>query len=179
MTSHFDEGSYDEEEEYYPISEREEEAPDPEYEYGTLMNPLIYLEVRFRNSSPSRFVNTTNNNSGNSGQGSPASQTFFPRVPRVNIMAGNDIKLSIFNGNGLEHLEKHWFLCEAIWTVQPVQDEAIKKEHIITTLRGHVLYWYMNFYVVSTGVAQKTLDQILAGLIDEFRNPKFESQCIT
>ena len=50
---------------------------------------------------------------------------------------------------------------------------------MITTLRVHALVWYMNFYVVPTGVTQKTLDQIREGLIDEFRNPKFESQCIT
>ena len=115
LNSHSDSGSCDEEEEYKPISKREEEeaeAPDPEYEYGTLTTPCTSPQVRYINSSPSGFVNTTNNNSGNSGQGSPTSQTFCPSITGVNIMAGNDIKLPIFNGNGLEDPKHHWFICE-------------------------------------------------------------------
>ena len=50
---------------------------------------------------------------------------------------------------------------------------------MITTLGGCGLDWYMKFSVVPTGVPQKTLDQIRAGLIDEFRKPKYDSQCIT
>ena len=41
------------------------------------------------------------------GQGSPTSQNFVPNVPTVNTMAGDDIKLPIFNGNGLEGPEQH------------------------------------------------------------------------
>ena len=44
--SHFDEGSCNEQEDYYPISEREEEeaeAPNPEYEYKIPMNPHTSL----------------------------------------------------------------------------------------------------------------------------------------
>ena len=51
-------------------------------------------------------------------------------------MAENDIKLPIFNGNVLEDLEQHWFLCESMWTMRQVQDESIKKAQMITTLRG-------------------------------------------
>ena len=54
-------------------------------------------------------------------------------------MVGNDIKFPIFNGNGLEDPGKHWFLCEVVWTVRQVQNDAIKKEQMITTLRGHAL----------------------------------------
>ena len=50
---------------------------------------------------------------------------------------------------------------------------------MITAMRGRVLDWYMKFFVVPTRVTQKTLDQIQAGLIDGFRKPKSESQCIT
>ena len=96
-------------------------------------------------------------------------------MPKTNIMAGNDIKLLIFNGNGLEHLEKHWFLCEAIWTMRQVQDEATNRDQMIPTLRGPVLDWYMKFSMVLTVVEQKTLDQIRERLIDEFKKTKFES----
>ena len=87
-------------------------------------------------------------------------------------MAEANIKLPIFNGNGLEDLEQHWFLCEAIWTVQQIQDENIKKAHMITTLRGHALDWYMKCSIVPVGFVLKTLDEIRVGLIAEFRKPK-------
>ena len=90
----------------------------------------------------------------------PASQTFYPIVPRMNIMVGNDIKLSISNGIGLEDPKQYWFLCEVVWTVRHVQYEAIKKAHMITTLRGRALNWYMKFSMVLTGVAQKMLNHI-------------------
>ena len=38
----------------------------------------------------------------------------------------NDIKLPMFNGNGLEDPEKQWFLIEVVWIVRQVQDEEIK-----------------------------------------------------
>ena len=37
----------------------------------------------------------------------------------------------------------------------------------------------MKFSIVLLGVVPKTLNAILLGLIDEFKKPKFESQCIT
>ena len=130
MTLHFERDSCNEEEEYQPIPKREEEeeTTDPEYKYDTPMTPRTSLEVRSKKSSPSRFVNTSNTNCGNNGQGSLTSQKICLIVPRTNIMAGNDIKLLIFNENGLEYLEQHWFLCEVVWTMQLVQDEAIKKD---------------------------------------------------
>ena len=44
---------------------------------------------------------------------------------------------------------------------------------------GRVLDRYMKFFIVPVGVTQKTLNQIGVGLIDEFKKPKYESQCIT
>ena len=37
----------------------------------------------------------------------------------------------------------------------------------------------MNFSIVLVGVVPKTLNEIQLNLIDEFKKPKFESQCIT
>ena len=91
----------------------------------------------------------------------------------------SDIKLPILNGNGLEDLEKHWFLCEVVWTVKQVQEEAIKRAHMIVTFRVRALDRYMKFYVVPVGVLQKSLDQIQIGFIEEFKKPKSELQCIT
>ena len=50
---------------------------------------------------------------------------------------------------------------------------------MITTLRGCALDWYMKFSIVPIGVVPKTLNEIRLGLIDEFKKPKSESQCIT
>ena len=97
------------------------------YEYTIPSTPRTSLEVRSRNSSPSGFVNQGNNNSGNSKQGTPTSQTFNLSVPRTNIMVGNYINLPIFNGYVLEDPVQHWFLCKVVWIVQQVQEEAIKK----------------------------------------------------
>ena len=90
-------------------------------------------------------------------------------------MDGNDIKLQIFNGNGLEDPEQHWFLCEAVWKVRQVQDESIKRAQMITTLRGRALDWYMKLFMVLVGIHQKSLDQIHTGFIEEFKKPKYES----
>ena len=49
---------------------------------------------------------------------------------------------------------------------------------MITTLRGHALDWYMKFSIVPIGFVLKTLNEIQVVLIDEFKNPKPESQCI-
>ena len=50
---------------------------------------------------------------------------------------------------------------------------------MITTFTVHALDWYMKFYVVPIGVPQKSLDQIQIVLIEEFKKPKSELQCIT
>ena len=49
---------------------------------------------------------------------------------------------------------------------------------MITTLRGHVLDWFMNFCTAPARTPHKTLEEIQATMISEFRKPKSESQCI-
>ena len=70
------------------------------------------------------FVNHSNNNSRDSSQGIPTSGTFNSNstIPQVNKMSGSDIKLPIFNGNGLEDAEQYCFLFEVFWIVWQVQD---------------------------------------------------------
>ena len=64
-------------------------------------------EVISRDLYPSAFVNTSSTNIVNSGQGSSTSQNFVTTVLAINTMDGSNIKLPIFNGNGLEDLEQH------------------------------------------------------------------------
>lgn len=71
LTSHFDEGFCEEEEEYHPISEedKEKKSPDLEHEYDTPTTLCTSSGVRSRDSSLSGFVITSNTNVVNSGQG--------------------------------------------------------------------------------------------------------------
>ena len=85
------------------------------------------------------------------------------------------MKLLIFKGSGLEDPEKHWFLCEVVWSVKQVIDDDIKMAQLTTTLRDRVLNGFMKY---SNGKV-KTLPEVKATLIVEFKKPKSESQYIT
>jgi hypothetical protein len=89
----------------------------------------------------------------------------------------DEMRLPIFRGDGSEDLEHHWFLCEAVWNIKSITDEAIKRTPFSTTLRDRALSWYMKLV---QGLAQpKPLNEIKNALIVEFKKPKSESQCIT
>ena len=51
-------------------------------------------------------------------------------------MVGDDVKLPLLHGNGIEDLEKYWFFCEVVWFVKQVQDDDIKKGQLATTFSG-------------------------------------------
>jgi len=50
----------------------------------------------------------------------------------------------------------------------------MKAAQVVTTLRDCALNWFMKF----SGGQPKTLNEIQTALIDEFKKPKLESQCI-
>ena len=97
--------SWDEEEEYNPIYEGVEESkefvetPISECNYTT---PRASLEVRSKASSPERTINTSSTSVATSAQGSPHSLNCSLNIPDAKSMAGEDIRLPIFNGNGVE-----------------------------------------------------------------------------
>jgi hypothetical protein len=51
----------------------------------------------------------------------------------------DEMRLPIFRGDGYEYPDQHWFLCEAIWNIKNVTNEAIKRTQFITTLRDRAL----------------------------------------
>jgi hypothetical protein len=55
----------------------------------------------------------------------------------------DDMRLPIFRGDGSEDPDHNWFLCEAVWNIKNVTDEAVKRDQFSTTLRDHALSWYM------------------------------------
>ena len=92
-------------------------------------------------------------------------------------MAGDEMKLPTFHGNGTDDPEQYWFLCEEIWTTQQTIGDDVKKSQLETTLTGCALEWYMRFMLVPQGGTTKTLDEIHKGLFEEFKT-KFEAQYI-
>ena len=86
------------------------------------------------------------------------------------------MKLPIFNGNGTNDLEQYCFLCEAIWTARQTIDDDFKKRQLATTLRGHVLEWFMRFTQVPQGGTAKILDEIKIGIFEEFKKSMSEDQ---
>ena len=87
----------------------------------------------------------------------------------------DDIKLPVFKGTGSEDPEQFWFLCEAMWTTKSITDQDTKREQLVTSFRDHALTWFMKF----SSTQNHALPVIKAAMIKEFKNPKFESQCIT
>jgi hypothetical protein len=70
----------------------------------------------------------------------------------------DEMGIPIFRGDRSEDLDQHWFLCEAVWNIKNVTDEAVKRTQFNNTLRNHVLRWCMNLV---QGLAQpKPLGEI-------------------
>jgi hypothetical protein len=89
----------------------------------------------------------------------------------------DEMRLSTFRGDGSEDPDQHWFLCEVVWSIKNVIDEAVKRAQFSTTLRDHTLSWYMKLV---QGTAQpKLLNKVKNALVVELKKPKSESQCIT
>jgi hypothetical protein len=89
----------------------------------------------------------------------------------------DETRLPTFRGDGSEDPDQHWFLCEVVWSIKNVTDEAVKRAQFSTTMRDRTLSWYMKF--VQGVVQPKPLNEIKTVLIVEFKKPKLESQCIT
>jgi hypothetical protein len=88
----------------------------------------------------------------------------------------DDMRLPIFRGDGSEDPDQQWFLCEAVWNIENVIDEVVKRTQFSTTLRDHALSWYMK--LVQGLVQPNPLGKIKNALITKFKKPKSESQCI-
>jgi hypothetical protein len=47
----------------------------------------------------------------------------------------DEMRLPTFKGDGSEDPEQHWFLCEVVWSIKNIIDEAVKGAQFSTTLR--------------------------------------------
>jgi hypothetical protein len=88
----------------------------------------------------------------------------------------DEMRFPMFRGDGSEDPDQHWFMCEAVWNIKNVTDEAVKRTQFKTTLRDHALSWYMKLI---QGLSQpQPLNEMKNVLIEEFKKPKSESQFI-
>jgi hypothetical protein len=78
-----------------------------------------------------------------------------------------EMGLPIFRGDGSKDPDQHWFLCEAVWGIKKVIDEAIKRAQFSTILRDCALSWYMKFFTGS--VHPKLMNDIKTALSVEFK----------
>ena len=80
----------------------------------------------------------------NSPRGHSPPPVHNPQPPRTNRM-GDDMKLLVFKGSGLQDHEQYWFLCDAMWSVKQVVYDAIKMAQLTTTFRDRALNWFMKY----------------------------------
>ena len=83
--------------------------------------------------TPQKPVGTQHNPAGTPSSSSHTAHTTPPsgsntanQNPPPRNRMGDDMKLPTFKGTGSEDPEKHWFLCEAIWTIKQIQDDNVK-----------------------------------------------------
>jgi hypothetical protein len=79
---------------------------------------------------------------------------------------GDEMRLPIFRGDGSEDPDQHWFLCEVVWSIKNVRDEAVKRAQFSTSFKDRTLRWYMKF--VTIFAQPKPLNEIKTGLSTEF-----------
>jgi hypothetical protein len=84
----------------------------------------------------------------------------------------DEMRLPTFRGDGSEDPDQHWFLCEHVWSIKNITDEAFKRAQFSTTLRDLTLRWYMKFVQRAT---PKPLHAIKTALTFELKKPKSES----
>jgi hypothetical protein len=89
----------------------------------------------------------------------------------------DEMRIPIFIGDTSEDPDQHWFLCEAVWSINQFNDEVVKRAQFSNTLRDCALSWYMKFVKIT--IQTKLLNDIKTALSAEFKKPKSESRCIT
>jgi hypothetical protein len=53
----------------------------------------------------------------------------------------DEMRLPIFRGDGSKDPDQYWLLCEVVWNIKNITNEAIKRTQFSTTLRDRALSW--------------------------------------
>jgi hypothetical protein len=91
----------------------------------------------------SAALGNQNNQNHRSLQSIVTSSSASTEIGNLGISMVDEMRLPIFRGDGSEDFDQHWFLCESIWNIKNVTNEAVKRTQFCTTLRDHALRWYM------------------------------------
>ena len=100
-------------------------------EISTITPPIVSTELR--------------NQSNLSYQSTGTSGSMYTQSGNLGRSMEDEMRLTTFRGDGSEDLDHHWFLCEAVWSIKNITDEAVKHAQFSTNLRDHTLIWYMKF----------------------------------
>jgi hypothetical protein len=161
-----------------PTREEEGKAEEPHRDEPETSRTKKTIEVS--TIIPPIVLTTLSNQSNQSHQSTQSTVTSsLPHTQSRSIVRSmaDEMRLPIFRGDGFEYPDQHWFLCESIWNIKNVIDEAAKRTQFSTMLRDQALSWYMKLV---QGLEQpKPLNEIKNAMIAEFKKPNLESQCIT
>jgi len=58
--------------------------------------------------------------------------------------------LPAFHTMGKDDVEQHWFMCEAIWSVKRIVNEATKIVKLETTFKDRALKWYKKYNAIAS-----------------------------
>lgn len=60
------------------------------------------------------------------------------------------MKLPTFKGASDEYVERLWFIVDAVWTIQNVNADSIKRVQLAMVFKGCVLDWFMGYLAQNT-----------------------------
>lgn len=97
-----------------------------------------------------------------------------PSPPLVDDMDMH-MKLPTFKGVGDEDMDRFWFVENAVWTMQNVNTDVVKRAQMVMAFEGNDLDWFMGYL---NQHVDPTIQHIKDALKQQFRKPKSYSQCI-
>jgi len=83
-------------------------------------------------------------------------------------MVGSFTRHPYFSSRGNEDVEKHWYLCEAIWRARQMPDN-MKLIKFLEILREQVLWWFIKWAELHQN---PTIDEIKRNFVQEFKLPQ-------
>jgi hypothetical protein len=147
-------------------SETETSGNDQIIEVSNINPPVFSIAPRSQNSQNHQSL-----------QSVVTSNSAYTQTGSLGNSMEDEMRLPIFRRDVSEDVDQHWFLCEAVWNIKSITNEAMKRTQFITMLRDCTLSWYMK--LVQGLVQPKPLNEIKNALIIEFKKPKSDLECIT
>jgi hypothetical protein len=124
-----DEGFYSGEEEDLIDEEHSKEGKveEPHQEEPEASRTMSTIKVSTIN--PIVVSTTLSNQSNQSHQSAQSTVTSSPphtQSKNLGRSMVDEMRLPTFRGDGSEDPEQHWFLCEVVWSIKNITDEAVK-----------------------------------------------------